>query len=84
LEAKIKRDEQVMKKKPTTWWRDGVLHVETPLGIVNIRPSLRDLEGKPVDSIEIIPDEGVTIDPPEVKGNIRLVKEANKNDCNVR
>ncbi len=35
--------------------RRGLLHVETPLGIVNIRAGLADAEGRPVDSVEIIP-----------------------------
>ncbi|KKN74115.1 hypothetical protein LCGC14_0394550 [marine sediment metagenome] len=34
-----------------------VLHIETPLGIVNIRVGLRDLKGRAVDSIQIIPDQ---------------------------
>jgi hypothetical protein len=34
---------------------DGLLHVETPLGIVNIRAGLSDRRGRRVDSIEVIP-----------------------------
>jgi hypothetical protein len=34
----------------------GLLHVETPLGIVNIRVGLNDLKGRKVDSIEVIPN----------------------------
>lgn len=37
----------------------GALHVETPLGIVNIRVGLHDLKGRRVDSIEVIPDRYV-------------------------
>lgn len=36
--------------------RKGLLHVETPLGVVNIRVGLTDTSGRPVDSIEVIPD----------------------------
>lgn len=34
-----------------------LIHVETPLGIVNIRVGLSDRLGRAVDSIEVIPDE---------------------------
>jgi hypothetical protein len=37
--------------------RRGCLHVETPLGIVNIRVGLSDRRGRLVDSIEVIPDD---------------------------
>ena len=36
--------------------RAGV-HVETPLGIVNIRVGLVDRRGRDVDSIEVIPNQ---------------------------
>ena len=36
--------------------RDGLLHVETPLGIVNIRVGLSDFKGRKVESIEVIPN----------------------------
>ena len=36
---------------------DGVLHVETPNAIVNIRVGLHDRLGRAVDSIQIIPDD---------------------------
>ena len=32
----------------------GLLHVETPLGVVNIRVGLHDFKGREVDSIEVI------------------------------
>lgn len=32
---------------------DQLLHVETPLGIVNIRTGLHDMEGRRVESVEI-------------------------------
>lgn len=35
--------------------RKGLLHVETPLGIVNIRVGLSDRLGRKVDSVEVIP-----------------------------
>lgn len=34
----------------------GVLHVETPLGIINIRAGLADTQGRRVVAIETIPD----------------------------
>lgn len=36
---------------------EGLLHVETPLGIVDIRVGLHDGLSGSVDSIEIIPDQ---------------------------
>ena len=34
----------------------GLLHVETPNGIVNIQVGLTDARGRSVDSVQIIPD----------------------------
>lgn len=34
--------------------RKGLLHVETPLGIVNIRVGLHDRKGRRVESIEVL------------------------------
>lgn len=60
---------------PTT--PDKCLHVETPLGIVNIRIGLRDADGRRVDSIEVIPNQYVG--EPEVTlnglSNTRLIEE---------
>lgn len=39
--------------------KQGLLHVETPNGIVNIRVGLTDSEGRSVDSVECIPDSYV-------------------------
>ena len=36
--------------------RDGMLHVETPNAIVNIRVGLHDRRGRSTDSVQIIPD----------------------------
>lgn len=33
-----------------------IVHVETPLGIVNIHVGLKDNRGRAVDSIEVIPN----------------------------
>jgi hypothetical protein len=44
-----------MRKMKTVVLRNGMLHVETPLGIVNITVGLHDSNGKRVDSIEVIP-----------------------------
>lgn len=52
--------------------RDPLLHIETDLGIVNIRVGLHESTGKPVTSIEIIPDQGVTLDGYR---NSRLIQE---------
>lgn len=41
--------------KSITWGKSEPLHVETPLGIVNIRCGLSDTSGRSVDSIEVIP-----------------------------
>lgn len=54
------------------------LHVETPLGIVNIRVGLTDAEGRRVDSVEVIPNRyagepAVTVDG---LANTRLIEEA--------
>lgn len=50
--------------------RDPLLHIETDFGIVNIRIGLRDVEGNPVTSVEIIPD-GVV---PYVPNNNRTIE----------
>lgn len=45
------------------WMNDNtLLHLETPLGIINIRPGLRNVDDHPVDSIEILPSNGIDID----------------------
>lgn len=41
--------------KSISWNKRDMLHIETPLGIVNIRCGLSDLNGRAVDSIEVIP-----------------------------
>lgn len=56
--------------------RKGLLHVETPLGIVNIRVGLHDITGRTVDSIEVIPNE-ISGERKVVRrglGNTRLVQ----------
>jgi hypothetical protein len=35
----------------------GLLHVETPLGVVNIRVGLTDSTGRRVDSITVTPEQ---------------------------
>jgi hypothetical protein len=44
-------------QKNITVGRARLIHIETPLGIINIRPGLTDAKGRKVDSIEIIPDD---------------------------
>ena len=34
----------------------GILHVETPLGIVNIHVGLQDRNGREVEAVEMLPD----------------------------
>jgi len=64
--------------KTVTWTKKtDVIHVETPLGIINIRCKLHDSEGRNVDSIEILNKDyagepKVIIDPPT--HNIRLIE----------
>ena len=41
----------------TIFLKDGRLHVETPLGVINIRVGLTDCTGRRVDSITVTPDE---------------------------
>jgi hypothetical protein len=36
--------------------RARLIHIETPLGIINIRPGLTDATGRRVDSVEVIPN----------------------------
>ncbi len=51
------------------------LHIETPLGVINIRVGLTDLLGRSVDSIEVIPSSNN--DNKVVRrgyGNTRLVE----------
>ena len=48
-----------MRHIKTLQLEEGMLHVETPLGIVNIRVGLTDLAGHPIDSIVVLPDEDV-------------------------
>ena len=37
--------------------KDGLLHVETPLGVINIRAGLVDSTGRRVDSITVTPEQ---------------------------
>jgi hypothetical protein len=54
-----------------------VLHIETMLGIINIRANLHDMEGREVISVEILTDAGVTLDG---YVNSRLIKEGGDED----
>lgn len=36
--------------------RRGILHVETPLGIVNIHVGLTDRRGRPVEAVSMLPN----------------------------
>ena len=44
------------------WKLHGVEHLERAGCIINIREGLHDLEGHEVTSIEIIPDDQMTLD----------------------
>ena len=48
------RGDKAMK---TVQLSKGLLHVETPLGIVNIRVGLNDFNGRKVESIEVLPND---------------------------
>ena len=80
-----------MNMKRITWKNpDKVLHIETPLGIINIRVGLEDVEGRSVEAIEIIPnnfagepkvavDDGVSQKwPPPGARHLRLIEEGSK------
>lgn len=56
--------------------RDPLLHVETELGIVNVRTNLHDSDGRRVESVEIIPNAYSGEPPIIVDGfrNTRLVE----------
>ncbi len=54
-----------------------LVHVETPLGIVNIRTNLKDVHGNRVDTIEFLPNDysgepKVTVDGSRV---VRLIEQ---------
>lgn len=51
----------------------GILHVETPLGVVSIRVKLADVSGRPVDSVQVRPDDDVVRDG---LANTRLIEKA--------
>ena len=52
--------------------QDHLLHIETDLGILNIRVGLTNTKNQPTESFSFIPDEGVKIIPS--KHNVRLVR----------
>lgn len=56
--------------------KHGMLHVETPLGIVNIMVGLSDSEGRRVNAIQVIPDESIGSKKVRRRGfyNTRLVE----------
>ena len=64
-------------KARTVNHKSGLLHVETPNGIVNIRVGLTDAEGRSVDSIECIPDNYVGEPSVTLDGltNTRMIRE---------
>lgn len=56
--------------------RDRMLHVETEGGIVNITVGLTDREGRPVTSVEVIPDSYVGESwHRDGYGNTRLIRQ---------
>jgi hypothetical protein len=56
--------------------RDPLLHIETPLGIINIRVGLYDSQGRRVESIEVLPNNYCGEPAVRVRGryNTRLVE----------
>jgi hypothetical protein len=68
-----------MEMKSLSWGyssrtKNKILHIETPLGIINITTGLSDNEGNEVVSIELLADDGVALD-----GHInnRFIKKKN-------
>ncbi len=45
------------RRMKVAYLNKGLLHVETPNAVVNIRVGLHDRLGRSVDSIEILPDD---------------------------
>lgn len=56
----------------------GMLHVETPLGIVNVRVGLTDDKGRAVDAVEIIPSNH-TDESRVIQRGTRLIQTTRKN-----
>jgi hypothetical protein len=56
--------------------RDHTLHIETPLGIVNIRTDMHDFQGRRVESISFVPNRYAGEPEVAVDGhmNTRLVE----------
>ena len=56
--------------------KENILHIETELGIINIRKGLTDLEGNRVISVETIPSNNIGDPIVQLKGygNTRLVE----------
>lgn len=58
--------------------KDNLLHIETELGIVNIRVKLKDFQGNRVESIEILPSRTEPVRTiPEVY-NVRLIGKSRR------
>lgn len=70
--------------KYIVWKKRGkVLHIETPLGIVNIRVGLQDRLGRDVDSISVVMNPDYEHIDRKIKlsgyGNTRLIALKGKN-----
>jgi hypothetical protein len=65
-----------MKRVSMMRSRDPLLHIETPLGIINIRVGLHDSQGRRVESIEVIPNDYCGDPAVRLRGrhNTRLVE----------
>jgi hypothetical protein len=50
---------------------EKLLHIEIPLGVINVTTGLYDLEGREVASVEVIPNEDIKRDG---YANTRLIK----------
>lgn len=62
--------------KTVTWYKAETLHIETTIGIINVRPGLFDRFGRRVVSVEVIPSYGAG-DRKVVRrgyGNTRLIE----------
>lgn len=61
-------DRQGMQSVSIAHWKKGILHIETPLGIINIHVGLANVAGSDVESVVMIPS--ASLDP---KANVRRV-----------
>lgn len=66
-----------MMKRVAALKSGTVVHVETPLGIINIRVGLSDANGRSVDAVEIIPSNYVG-ERKVIRKGARLIQTSRK------